>query len=114
MTVYLLHYTQPIGNTANPRGTAQHYLGSTNDLERRLTQHEAGKSGAGIVRAFVAAGVTFVLARTWEGGKQEERKLKNWHKARQLCPICRHTGQPIEWHNHNGHEPDQPTEEIPF
>ena len=25
----------------------------------------------------------------WEGSRKLERQLKNWKKARQLCPICR-------------------------
>jgi len=38
---------------------------------------------------FCQLGVQFVVARTWEGGRTGERKLKNQKNARVLCPICR-------------------------
>ena len=28
------------------------------------------------------------LARTWEGGRTEERKLKRRHNSPKLCPLC--------------------------
>lgn len=88
-TVYLLHFERPIGNPTNPRAQAQHYLGFTGDLEKRLKEHRKGWSGAGLVRAFRQAGIKFRLARTWEGDGMLERKLKNRHNAPRLCPICR-------------------------
>jgi len=39
MTVYLLHFEEPIGDLDNPRGQARHYLGYTDDLEQRLQAH---------------------------------------------------------------------------
>lgn len=87
MTVYLLHFTQPIGDLANPRGHAQHYLGSADNLTQRLASHQVGH-GAAIMRACKERGIGFALARTWPGGRQEERRLKNRHNARALCPIC--------------------------
>lgn len=87
MTVYLLHFAQPIGNLANPRGQAQHYIGSTDDLTARLAAHSHG-NGAAIMAAVAAQGITWTLTRTWPGGRAEERRLKARHKARTLCPIC--------------------------
>lgn len=92
-TVYLLHYDRPIGSLDNPRGQAQHYLGSTDNLEKRLAQHHFGKSGAGIVRAFCDKGINFTVARTWEfengdGRKFESRLKKQYKNNRRLCPIC--------------------------
>jgi hypothetical protein len=36
-------------------------------------------------------GIGFELARTWDGGRDVERRLKSWHKSRLLCPICQHS-----------------------
>ncbi|WP_013334863.1 GIY-YIG nuclease family protein [Gloeothece verrucosa] len=49
--VYLLHYEQPIGNKNNPLESAQHYLGSTDNLASRLLEHRKG-NGAKITAAF--------------------------------------------------------------
>jgi hypothetical protein len=36
------------------------------------------------------AGIVVQLARTWEGDRQLERRLKNGHNApARLCPLCR-------------------------
>ena len=87
MTVYLLHFSQPLGTPDNPRGQAQHYIGSTSNLGQRMAEHRAG-DGAAIMRACKERGIAFALVRTWPGGRQEERRLKKRHNARQLCPIC--------------------------
>lgn len=87
MTVYLLHFSQPLGDPGNPRGQAQHYIGYADNLPQRLTTHRMG-DGAAIMRACRERGIDFCLARTWPGGRQEERALKRRKKARQLCPIC--------------------------
>lgn len=87
MTVYLIHYERPIGNLDNPHGTAQHYIGWCKDLDARLHDHATG-NGSHITRAFHEQGIAGTCARTWAGGRPVERRLKSWHKARQLCPIC--------------------------
>ncbi len=90
MTVYLLHFERPIGNPANPRGQAQHYLGFTDNLEQRIEQHRKGWSGSAIVRAFHDQGIPFVVARTWDAGRDQERYFKQHGKhASRLCPVCR-------------------------
>lgn len=80
-TVYLLHFVRPLHH-------ARHYLGYTDDLESRLRRHEAG-DGAKLIAAVNRAGIPFVLARTWEGDRQLERRLKRRKGAPRLCPICR-------------------------
>lgn len=90
MVCYLIHFERPIGNPDNPHGQAQHYIGCTENLKKRIDQHRFGRS-ASIVRAFYAAGIKFKVARTWEGGRDLERKLKNRKNAKKLCPICRGT-----------------------
>lgn len=87
MTVYLLHFSQPLGDPHNPRGQAQHYIGSADNVAHRVAAHRVG-DGAAIMRACAARGIDFCLVRTWPGGRQEERKLKSRKKARELCPIC--------------------------
>ena len=81
MTVYLLHFNEPYCH-------ARHYLGSTDDLDSRLQEHRTGQ-GARLTQVIHEAGITFILARTWEGGRDLERKLKRWHKSPDLCPICK-------------------------
>jgi putative endonuclease len=89
ITIYLLHFQRPIGNLNNPRGQAQHYIGSTVDLKKRLAQHRSGKS-APIVAAFKRQGIGFKVARTWESEDRsyESHLKKHYKSARQLCPIC--------------------------
>ena len=81
MTVYLLHFDRPYQH-------AKHYLGSCQDLERRLTQHGKGR-GARLLEVVHAVGIGWQLARTWCGGKQRERQLKKQGGASRLCPICK-------------------------
>ena len=80
--VYLLHFQEPLHH-------AQHYLGSTSDLFKRLRQHWTGKSRVCIVNAFIKKQIPFVLAQTWQGDKRVERHLKERHNNKKLCPICR-------------------------
>lgn len=87
MTVYLIHFSQPLGDLSNPRGQAQHYIGWTPHLAERLAEHRAG-NGAAIMRACNERGIGWVLARTWVGDRDLERALKRRKKARELCPIC--------------------------
>lgn len=86
-TVYLIHFSRPVGNPDNPRGQAQHYLGFTDDLEARLTAHRNG-NGARLMEVLRERGIEWELARTWEGGRDLERKLKNQHNSPRFCPIC--------------------------
>lgn len=88
--IYLLHYEETIGNPDNPRGQAQHYMGYAEEtrLEERIEEHRRGQ-GARITRAFAENGIPFVLAACWPGDRSKERRLKRWHKHRQLCPVCR-------------------------
>lgn len=82
--VYLLHLCEPL----TPGRPAQHYLGSAEDLASRLYAHQHGK-GARFTAVAVERGIPFVVARTWDGGRKLERRLKLRKNARRLCPICR-------------------------
>ena len=87
MTVYLLHFSRPIGNPANTRGQAQHYIGSAEDLEARLQEHRSGR-GAKITAYLAASGIDWKCVRIWDGGRRQEKKLKARHNATRLCPVC--------------------------
>lgn len=85
--VYLIHFDTPLWSE-NPRGQARHYLGyASKSLKSRLEQHAAG-TGAAIMRTLKEKGITWRVVRTWKGNRQLERKLKNWHNAPMLCPVC--------------------------
>ena len=88
MTVYLLHFSEPIGNKDNVHGIAQHYLGSTDDLDARLEAHRSG-NGSRLMEMVAERGVDWELVRTWPGGRTAERRLKSWHNSRRFCPICK-------------------------
>lgn len=80
-TVYLLHFSRPFGH-------ARHYLGWAKRLKDRLSHHDNG-SGANLLRHVREAGITWVVARTWEKvDRNEERRLKKRGGASRLCPIC--------------------------
>lgn len=79
-TVYLLHFSKRLYH-------AGHYLGYTEDLEERLGRHKAG-NGARLLEVIMEAGITWELARTWEGNRDLECRLKRQHNGPRLCPIC--------------------------
>jgi hypothetical protein len=66
---YLLHLDQKLGSS-HPKGGAQHYLGTTVSLPRRLETHRAGL-GAKILAAANTRGIAYDVVRTWpEGGRK--------------------------------------------
>jgi hypothetical protein len=81
--VYLLHFESPI---APGKHTTQHYIGYAADVEARVAEHAAGH-GARLTQVAVERGIAFEVVRVWEGGRAEERRLKNIHGMR-LCPVC--------------------------
>ena len=83
MTVYLLHFQTKYHH-------AGHYLGSTNSLKKRLAEHKSGH-GARLMAVVSDAGIGFELARTWDGGRTLEKKLKQQKNGKRLCPICQKT-----------------------
>jgi hypothetical protein len=85
--VYEIHFDEPIGDPENPKGQAQHYIGHTEDLYRRLREHRGGQTAA-IMRAVNEAGIGWHVARTWPGTRDTERAIKDLHSGRRLCPEC--------------------------
>ena len=86
--VYLVCFERPIGDPANPKGSAGHYLGWADDVDARLAEHRAGR-GARILAACVEQGIAFDVLRTWAGADRSfERRIKRQHNAWRLCPRC--------------------------
>jgi hypothetical protein len=79
-TLYLLHFSRPLGDPKRPRMAARHYLGWTNGVavDQRLADHRAGR-GAAITRAAVGRGI--------------ERRAKRSGNFARRCPTC--TGAPM-------------------
>lgn len=74
------------------RQDARHYIGFVDggevELLARLERHREG-TGARLMEVITLAGITWELARTWDGDRRFERRLKNRKNACRLCPICR-------------------------
>lgn len=88
-TVYLLHFDRPYHH-------ARHYIGCTSNLAQRLRDHRAGR-GARLMEVIVQAGISFRVARVWDGGRTVERKLKDRKNAGDLCPICKQKRDARRW-----------------
>lgn len=85
--IYLLHFARPVGNLANPRGQASHYLGWALDPAAREQQHRSGR-GAALTRAAAEQGIGWQLFVLGEGTRDLERRLKAKKATPRLCPIC--------------------------
>ena len=77
--IYLLHFDKPLAH-------ARHYIGFSNNLDARLEHHRNG-TGARITQVLRERGITFTLAATWKGERQDERRLHRRGKTA-ICPIC--------------------------
>ena len=77
---YLLHLEPAYRHAA-------HYLGSACGLAARLHQHGTC-DGARLLQVQREAGGSFVLARTWPGGRAVETYLKAQKQGARLCPLC--------------------------
>jgi predicted GIY-YIG superfamily endonuclease len=105
-TIYLLHLDPAYRH-------ARHYTGWTRDLAARLEAHRAGQ-GARLMEVVKAAGGSFRLARTWAGGRDRERAIKNRHEAPKLCPVCSPEPRPVQAGKSAGRpEPVRPAVTLP-
>ncbi len=84
--LYILHFSAPLGNPANPRALATHYCGWAADPDERLAQHLAGR-GAKITAAAVARGITFEMF-SWPAPLGVEKALKRRKETPRFCPTC--------------------------
>jgi hypothetical protein len=81
--VYLIHFEKPYKH-------AMHYIGFTDNLDRRMHDHELGTKGSKLLKAVRDKGINFSVVRTWpDGDRTFERKLHNYKKSSALCPVCR-------------------------
>jgi len=84
--VYLFHFHQPLGNPANRRAQASHYVGFAEDLEARLAAQLAGR-GAKIVQAAIARGIGFDIYH-WPACLAVEKLIKRRKETAVFCPTC--------------------------
>jgi hypothetical protein len=94
MTVYLLHFSSLYRHARHyPSTSLRASLGYASDLAKRVQQHRNG-TGARLPQVCAEHGIDFVVARTWEGGRDTERTLKRRKCSPKLCPICNPKIQP--------------------
>ncbi len=82
--VYLLHFEPAYKH-------AQHYLGWSNNIGKRVREHlnPVGYRASPLVRAAILNGSEVTLVRVWLHAHQDtEKKLKNQHSPKRLCPVC--------------------------
>lgn len=80
--VYLLHFDRPHHH-------AQHYLGWTNNLGKRLMEHMNGRRDKCVLTSVIKdEGIGFKVSRLWCGPLELEKKLKRRKNSRKLCSIC--------------------------
>ena len=80
MVIYLLHIRPPYKH-------ARHYLGIAQDLDTRLRLHRNGH-GARLTQVCIENRRTLRLVRTWEGNRDDERRLKDQKNSPRFCPLC--------------------------
>ena len=87
MSVYILHFTEKLHN-------AQHYVGCTENLPRRMNEHLHGYSnGSKLVRAVIKNGIEVIVAKVYpDGDRALEKKIKAIKKTSLVCPICQNKG----------------------
>ncbi len=79
---YLIHFDSPIGGSK-----AQHYIGFTTDLQKRVASHRAA-SGSGLTGRANKIGVSWRVVRVWRDADLESEKALKRLGGANLCPIC--------------------------
>jgi len=80
--VYLLHFDKKYKH-------AGHYLGWTNNLQKRLQQHKDGtRERCVLTHVLKLNGIGWKCVRTWEGTRARELTIKSYKNNRRLCPVC--------------------------
>ena len=85
MPVYLIHFETPYKH-------ARHYLGSTDNLSRRLFEHATG-TGARLMQVIQRAGIRYHVAKVWQGEDAWKQALVYWRH----CPLPRILQDDLEW-----------------
>jgi hypothetical protein len=84
--VYLIHLTKPL---ERKNALVCHYIGYTEDLNRRLWQHLKCQNGSPLIHAALQRGSGLIVSCVWTGVNQRwERFLKDRKNAKRFCPIC--------------------------
>jgi predicted GIY-YIG superfamily endonuclease len=78
--VYLIHFLKSYKH-------ARHYLGYSENLNKRITDHLCGM-GARLMEVVTEAKIEWKVVRTWSGDRKLERRLKNGKNSPLLCPLC--------------------------
>jgi predicted GIY-YIG superfamily endonuclease len=78
---YLLHFERVVHG-------AQHYLGWSIDIARRVRTHLNGR-GARLVRQALRAGVAVELVRVWPAADRKHERLLKVRAPKRHCPKCR-------------------------
>jgi predicted GIY-YIG superfamily endonuclease len=85
---YLLCYDRPYPSELekHPR---RHYLGSADDICKRIRDHASGKGGR-MPRAMVEQGISFSVAQIWitDDHRHKEIELKKRRNHSLYCPRC--------------------------
>lgn len=82
-SIYLLHFHRAFKH-------ARHYTGWAKNVDARVGEHFDGSAHSShLVKAALAAGIGFDVARVWQGKtRNDERKMKLQGGASRRCPIC--------------------------
>jgi hypothetical protein len=97
-TVYIAHFSAPLGDPERPRMSALHYVGYAEPwrFEQRICEHLNGQ-GTKITRMAVQRGLSLTFFKIISGSKasrEAERRIKNAeHFSDRICPICRQLTQ---------------------
>lgn len=100
---YLLHFDRPYKH-------AQHYLGWTNDLQKRLREHRSGNRTKCVLTSVVTfEGIGWRVARLWHNVPLSfEKELKRGKNNRKLCPHCNvNVHYDPKLSKYNKHNPDR-------
>jgi predicted GIY-YIG superfamily endonuclease len=88
MFVYILHFDTTLEH-------AQHYVGSTNQVQARLRAHACG-NGARLTEVLIEKEIAWrlggLLQTTTAHSRKVERQIKDQHNAHRFCEVC--TEQP--------------------
>lgn len=80
--VYLLHFERPYKH-------AQHYIGWSIHIGKRVKLHQTGQSKSRLTQAAARAGIKMEVVKIWQGlDRNGERRLKMQRAAKRMCPVC--------------------------
>ena len=80
-SVYLVHFARSYHG-------AQHYLGFSTDIPKRVRAHRTGR-GSPLLKAVTERGISWRVVRTWQRKDGYfEQSLKRGFALKDLCPVC--------------------------